>query len=725
MRPLIPGALTALVLLACGGSPSLRTDVGLIDAGAEPGDDLGLDLGGAEDSGSGGGEDVGPRDGGQEDAGAVLPEAVRVRVLLDGAPATGARVSYGGSGIFTETSSTGWVEVILRPRTPGPDTVIIAAHPEARTHVALLGPGRPSVIEIALERFSPVDNPAYRFADPGEPDRRATTNQCAHCHVTMNEAWITSSHRESARNPILLDVYTGVSRAATTSTACDEASGSWVTSRVPGSDVTGARCHLGDGALDVLNPDCVSPPCEGPEMGDCAGCHAPGIDGATSGRGLLEARGRAFEYGVHCDVCHRVESVRLGEAPGVAGALRILRPSERDGFGLNEDGWLPVTFGPSWDSPNPKMGSVPRAHFLGPELCAGCHEQERSVLVAGVNLDPVRWPSGRLPIYSTYSEWRRGPYADAVSCQGCHMPPDPAAENGGDLQLLADASTGIAGGWPRPPGAVRSHAFVGPRTEGAGLLQMAASVRVTAEVQGAAYDVRVVTRNVGAGHALPTGAPSRQLFLRVEATCGGAALAAVGGDAIGPLGGYEEWRLGPFEASGWPRARAGDRLFALADGGRADYDGPPPFESGGRFTAAEKGRTRWLAAGTAEILSVDDGRIELDAEFSGTVQAVVRVRPGASGPEALAGRPGTSFARVTSGRDGALGVPHHAAVDVVRDDRLKPRQARETTHRFRVPQSCSGQLAARAVLVYRPLPRFRTERRGWSRSDIVMAEGEP
>ena len=709
-----------------GSSP---LDLGPADAGAE---DAPRDGGRRPDAGADGGLDAGRErdagggdDGGVPDAGApALPAAVRVRVTLDGAPVGGARVSYAGSGEFVETSTGGWADVGLRPVVPSFEAVITAAHPDARTGAEIVEPGDGRPLTVALRSFEATDNPSYRFGDPGTPDRRDTTNECAHCHVTLNEAWFTSAHRRSAQNETVLDLYTGVVRVDSAA-ACEAQGGAWVRSTLPGAPGQLAfRCHLGDGVLDVLNPSCDAPPCEGPELGDCAACHAPGIDGALAGRGLLEAESRAFAYGVHCDVCHRVESVALEAGVGVSGALRLVRPTEPGPLGLNEDGWLPLTFGPSWDSPNPKMGSVPRAHFRGPELCAACHDYDQPVRVPGAAIDRRRWPEGQLPVQSTYDEWRDGPYEDAVACQGCHMPPDPGAQNGADLQRLGDDFAGIAAGWPRPPGSVRSHAFVGPRTEGAGLLEMAAALQLRTEARDGALEVRVTTTNVGAGHALPTGIPFRQLFLRVEATACGRPLRAVGGDAIGPLGGAEAEAPGPFAGwpSGWPAPRVGDRLLVVRDRGFVDYDGPGAFAAGDRFSAAEKGRRRLTVVGASAVVALVDGRPRLEPPPP-PGDRVFLARPRTGAPEALAGRPGTSFARVMVDADGRLAAPHYAAVDVVRDDRLRPRGERRTVHRFALDPTCEGPARARAWLIYRPFPRWLSLNRGWDQPDRVIAEG--
>ena len=97
-----------------------------------------------------------------------------------------------------------------------------------------------------------------------------------------------------------------------------------------------ARCFLGVGVIEALNPgcsaglDCSAAPTS---FGGCSDCHAPGIDGLLGGRDLHEASGLAFEYGVHCDVCHKVESIDLSAESGVAGRLRIVRPSEPSSSG--------------------------------------------------------------------------------------------------------------------------------------------------------------------------------------------------------------------------------------------------------------------------------------------------------------------------------------------------------------------------------------------------------
>lgn len=666
--------------------------------------------------------DAGPGDGRDAavgvDAGRALGETVRVRVTLDGVPVGGARVSYGGSGVFVETSSRtetlGEATVSLRPEVTSFETAIIAAHPDARTLAIDLRFSPPEPVdgayEVALERFDPSDDPTYPFADPGPPGDRDSPSQCGHCHERMSDDWFGSPHQRSASNPVVLDMYQGTA-AALDAAACAELGGRWVSGRLPGGSTRRTRCYLGDGALHAVNPSCDTPSCDdAPEVDQCAACHAPGIDGTLSNRSLLEASGRSFEYGVHCDVCHHVEATEANAAPGVWGRLHVVRPSETGFIGLEGDDHVPLTFGPSWDSPNPRMGSVPRAHFLDATLCAGCHEYLQPAR-PGTSLDPSRWPGGGLPVHSTYSEWQASPYAPTTPCQSCHMPPDPGSANSSQKTITLP---GVTFGWPRPPGSVRSHAFPGPRTPGGAHLGLAATVQLATRTVDGAFQVEATVQNVGAGHALPTGDPSRQVFLLVSATCGGRSLRASGGAVIGELGGVVEVAT---ELSQLTGARPGDLVRAVRVGDFEDYEGPAPFELGGRLSVQAKGHRALSAVGTASVTA--SSPLQLGTALP-SADRYYLIRPDAPGAPMLAGLPGASFARVMTDAEGTLAVPHHRAVDVLADTRLPPRASRSSLHRFALDPDCSEAVVARAQLIYRPLPRSLAAPRRWDRPDIVM-----
>jgi hypothetical protein len=547
-----------------------------------------------------------------------------------------------------------------------------------------------------------------------------------HCHVTIGEYWFESPHRTSAKNPTVHDLYAGAAAAFAARGDCEAAGGTWATGIAPGTGAPGDRCYLGDGVLAALNPsECPSPPCDGlvTETGACADCHAPGIDGDLGGRDLLEASGHAYDYGVHCDVCHRIESIDPTGEAGVAGRVVVHRPSEESSNpGLGD--YVPLTFGPWWDVPNIFMGAVQRELYHDGTLCYGCHELDQAVLVPGGSADPTRWPSGRLPVHTTYSEWLATPYAPNVACNTCHMPPDPTVGNGDDLGNLLGTWAGVAAGWYRPPGSVRKHAWYGPRQPESGMHQIALSLELDKVVGGGEVTANVTVRNVGCGHALPTGEPLRSIVLLVEATCSGVPLDPVGGPAVPDFGGWLDRQDATGDWTTWPGAEVGDVVRVVRRTGESwDYVGYGPFGDG-TFDAAAKGMPVEEAVGHATIASMAGDVATFDRALpSGDVAYRVRgtALPGEGDMVTTrAGAPGFAFARVLVGADGERMVPHFLAVDVASDNRLLPNSAWTASHRFAA--TCSDPTVS-AVVVQRAYPPGLATERAWTQTELLLASG--
>lgn len=657
--------------------------------------------------------DPDPGDSGTRDSASVEPDGpVEVRVTLDGQPVV-TTVYAGGDPVpvLTDDAGSVWFGDV-------PSGVVIASHPNARTRGASV---RGNLVELALQTIDRNDNEAYVFQDPGHPDEPSDTGMCSHCHVTIVGDWYASPHARSASNPQVHDVYAGTA-AIPDAVACAEAGGDWWTGIGPGTGAPADRCYLGSGTLPDLDPACGDTgPCDGvaTNTGGCADCHAPGIDGVLGGRDLLEATGRAYVDGIHCDVCHKVESVDLTQPPGVAGALGILRPSEPDiRPGLL---WLDLTFGPYDDVPNPRMGSVSRGLFHEAELCGACHELRQEVLIPGQTADLDRWPDGRLPIHTTYSEWSDGPIAPTSPCQSCHMPPDPTVGNSADLGNVFTVDEGIAGGWYRPPGAVRQHSWPGPRQREFGLVALAAAIDLETELVDGALTVRATVTNTGAGHAIPTGEPLRALLLRVEATCD-TPLVPIGGDVLPDWAGASDV-AGLGDWTEWPGAAVGDRIRVVSrPGGYYDVPGWGPFGDG-TFDAAQKGLPVEVWAGEATVVAVDGDRVTLDGPLpdGDVAYRVPALSVPADGDVAapMAGAPGFAFARVLVDGKGFAMVPHHRAIDVRSDDRLMPQTSWTSTHVFAA--TCDVPVA-HAVLVHRPFPWALAAERRWDLADGVIAE---
>ena len=401
--------------------------------------------------------------------------------------------------------------------------------------------------------------------------------------------------------------------------------------------------------------------------------------------------------------------------PGVGGRLGLMRPSEPGSPALGAGGRRPLTFGPSHDSPNPRMGLVQRDHFRQGAFCAGCHQLDAPAMVPGQRLDPARWPQGVVPVQSTDLEWQGGALADAP-CQSCHMPPAPERATGGDLQRVPDAEIGVQGGWLRPPGGVRQHAWFGPRQPRSRMLELAAAIFIEQRVTGGALTAEVTVKNVGAGHALPTGEPMRHLVLLVEARCGGAPLVATGGDVVPDFGGARAVRAAGEDRARWPEARAQDKLRVVdLLRGDHDYQGFGPFGDG-TFGPADKGMPLQDFVGEVTITEVaPDGAVTLDGPLpDGTLTYLVR------GEQDHAGAPGFGFARVMTDAAGRRMVPHFVATDVVSDNRLMPQAAYTTTHRFAT--ACPDPVVT-ARLYYRPYATWLADERGWANPASLMTEG--
>jgi len=667
------------------------------------------------------------------DSDTALPEAethrdIVVSVTLDGAPLEGALVSQPGTRGRWTTNADGVVTVSLDLREAM--LGLSAAHPDART----LGDeiwGEPPWEEgytIELMSIDPVDNVDYVFQDPGTPDRDFSTDYCAHCHVTFVADLVESAHEQSARNPIVHDLYAGAAHAYTSASDCEAAGGQWWTGLGPGTGTAADRCYLGEGALPALNTDCGdSEPCDGvaENTGQCANCHAPGIDGRLGDRDLLEATGIAYDHGVHCDVCHKISEVDVDDPePGVGGRVHLLRPSDPSPSPSFGD-WWPLTFGPYGDVFNPRMGATYRPVFGTADICAGCHELTQDAVVPGTSIDTSRWPDGRIPVQTTWSELRDGPLGLDVPCQSCHMPPDPEAGNAADLGNVTAIDEGIAGGWYREPGSVRRHAWFGPRSAEQRMLDLAAELFVETTVSEGVAEVALTTRNVGPGHAIPTGEPMRHMVALVEARCGSDRLTAIGGDAVPDFGGALATQDSTGDWSVWPGAEVGQQVRVIQRTG--DWHDPPgtgPFGDG-TFAAQDKGMPVEELVGMATITAVDSGGgITTDAPLpAGDV--AYRVLASAGLPDegdpggTWAGAPGFAFARVMADQHGNRNVPHFLAVDVVSDNRLPPQQAWTSHHRFAT--TCETPEVT-AKLVYRAYPVELATERGWTLVEQVMAE---
>lgn len=267
----------------------------------------------------------------------------------------------------------------------------------------------------------------------------------------------------------------------------------------------------------------------------CTRCHAPAasvltdkqvdLQGLLTGTSATDHLGRE---GTTCTVCHQITDEGLGEASSFTG-----------GYSLGEDRQI---FGPHTEPFTHPMEMhvdytpVYSDHMLDSGVCASCH----TVITEAVDPETGSVVGPPFPEQVPYLEWRNSDYADALSCQSCHMPQTdedgdpivtrlstkPPNDNisardfmgrhtlvGGNaymLGLMADNAD-----WTQPIGG--ETAARGAAAAAAAFLTGAAQVSLATATDGGTLSADVTITNL-AGHKLPTGYPSRRAFVRLTVT---------------------------------------------------------------------------------------------------------------------------------------------------------------------------------------------------------------
>ena len=160
---------------------------------------------------------------------AELPSTFTVEGTVvdeDGDPIEGAMVLQGGrpeSLILSEADGTFVIEVVY----PGygiPGVTAITEQHRATGVEFHDVPGEP--VELLLHTAHPPDNTDYIFQKPGDAES-PTTEFCGHCHNTFAGEFQSSKHAEAARDPLVQDLFAGVSQAHADEGSCVAAGGIW------------------------------------------------------------------------------------------------------------------------------------------------------------------------------------------------------------------------------------------------------------------------------------------------------------------------------------------------------------------------------------------------------------------------------------------------------------------------------------------------------------------
>jgi hypothetical protein len=359
-------------------------------------------------------------------------------------------------------------------------------------------------VQLELEAIPVGDTASYAWQDP-TPDP-ARKDNCGNCHSNIYAQWRGDAHAHSAVNPVVLNLYNGTDAAG--------------------------RANVGPGyRLDWS------------DGGNCASCHAPMSASRGSPTDLNQLVG-VERTGVSCDYCHKVKDVSPDPRFPHFAETRVLRPPSGS----------KLIFGPLADAIFPK--DVPDFSysplFKSSRFCAGCH-------------DGAFWGT---PVYETYTEWRKSPYAEAgIQCQQCHMRPTTGLDHAADEE---------DGGIARPTEQIGSHRTMGESRSR--MLEQAVRMETSAVVDGSVLEVAVSIVNAGAGHHVPTGQPMRHMLLLVSAAdASGRDLRLLSGERVPVWGGSYGGRPG----KGFAKILASVNEYAKeptsTDEATSGADFPAPF----------------------------------------------------------------------------------------------------------------------------------------------------
>ena len=401
----------------------------------------------------------------------------------------------------------------------------------------------------------------------------------------------------------------------------------------------------------------------------CTRCHAPmanvqaQIDGAPPtllGSGFVSPANPYHDAamdGVSCTLCHQIEpDATLGTPEGTSGGFVIDAATPKP----DRAAYGPYG-GPRINPMRNESGFVPleSAHMADSALCGSCHDLRTPVFDSDGSLVSTG-PEDEFPEQMIYSEWRHSDYGPGrpleQSCQSCHMAQTdgvPLSFRPRSLQPRDDFHRhGFYGGNTRILALLDANRdrLDAPEADYAGAIEAtratlarAAEIALaSASVEDGALVLRVRVTN-RTGHKLPSGFPSRQVYihLRVSDAEGRVVFESGGEDAQGGI----VRRTVPMDPA---------RTFEPHHGEITDADQVQIYESVMRDAAGDLTHTLLEAAGylkdnrllpagfdndSAPDAIAAKGLAASDADFVGGSDAVTyRLRVQAEGPLTVAAR---------------------------------------------------------------------------------------
>lgn len=260
---------------------------------------------------------------------------------------------------------------------------------------------------------------------------------------------------------------------------------------------------------------------------------------ATAHASALSESHDSSEAKFHCNDCHFPDAFDI-TGPGATGGTRT-KTAVAGNSGLTcaschltPDGNIRATH-----SVNAPHRTIVEPALRSSTLCGHCHGYEA----------PDKRIVGKM--FQTYLEWQEDYYKPGLGnqqCQDCHMPRT--------LRKTAED-------FDVPPRAVARHLWTGAHSRQRHLGSL--SLTIVQPDEGN-HRLTLHVSNIGAGHSIPTGEPSRAVFLRVEVL-----------DKKGGSRAQKEWMFAPSYGS-----RPDDKAFLEQDkslpngaaAAQADAQGP-------------------------------------------------------------------------------------------------------------------------------------------------------
>jgi Zn-finger protein len=199
----------------------------------------------------------------------------------------------------------------------------------------------------------------------------------------------------------------------------------------------------------------------------CLSCHAP----TALITGDYDTEKEITMEGVTCHFCHSLKDVN-----------HAIDPENPERFSLDVGRTIRSPLGDGTGDYHDRAYSP--IHKKS-ELCAGCHE----------------YSANGITIMGTYSEWKNSSYAEkGIQCQTCHMPQQKTRSGSKKKKIFSHY---LAGG----------HSLT--------QLKKAVKIDITNILRGRdRIIVNLTVENVGSGHFVPTGIPSRKLVVTCKVTSG-------------------------------------------------------------------------------------------------------------------------------------------------------------------------------------------------------------